>query len=116
MAARNMSVFSEPQPHQDIAAETLDQRDPLAGLRTHRCANQTVRKSSKNLTDQRQALLNFTEADPDAGIDIALLEKWDFEGQAVIGRISECAARVKVPPGSAADIPAGTELLRQARA
>src|ERR1700674_3016598 len=66
-----------------------------------------------DLLDDREALLDLANADPDARIDVALFSHRDLELELAVGRVSGCAASIERAAGGAADIAAGTVLLRQ---
>jgi hypothetical protein len=50
------------------------------------------------LLDQRKALLCFANANPDAGVHVAIAAGGHLERQIVIGRIGEVAAGIEVAP------------------
>ena len=67
----------------------------------------------QDLLDQRQALLDLADADPDAGIDVALRRAPARRSERVVGRIGRASARVEGAARGAADIAAGAELPRE---
>ena len=67
----------EAHPDQHVAAEAFDQRQAfarLAGAALIVAPDRAVRQPPQDLLDQRQALLDLANADPDARIDIAFVE------------------------------------------
>ena len=85
------AVGVEPQPDQHVAAEAFDQRHALAGRARRPAASArsgAAGQPVEDLLDQRQALLDLADADPDARIDVALLEHRHLEAQLVVGRIA----------------------------
>ena len=70
MATHDVGIF-EPYRNQDIAAEALDKAQSFAGATIERGDNRSVRQPRDELFDKRQALLDFADAHPDAGIDVA---------------------------------------------
>ncbi len=80
MAARD-AVAVEPHPDEHVAAERLDQPEPFAARARAVDGNpdRAVRQPLQDLLDQREALLDLADADPDAGIDVAGLEHRHFE-------------------------------------
>ena len=111
------AVGVEPQPDEDVAAEALDQRQALAGVRrvAELGADRARRQPLEDLLDQREALLDLADADPDARIDVALVEHRHLEGELVVGRIGQALPRIEGAARGAADIAAGAELPRQRR-
>src|SRR5215217_4606328 len=69
-------AIAQTQPDQDVAAESLHDRHPLAHLPAKRdvLVCRTFGKPAQDLLDQRKALLDFTYPDPDARVDVALAE------------------------------------------
>src|SRR5690606_37611420 len=111
MAARDPAASPQPQPDQDIAAKALDEGQSFAlsagaGVDANRPAGQAV----ENLLDQREALLDLADADPDAGIHVALRADRHLEAQRVVRRIGEHLPRIESAARRTADIPARTEL------
>ena len=81
----------------------------MQSARVHRAFRQPV----QDLVDQRQALLDLADADPDARVDVAFVEHRHLEAQAVIGRIGQRPARIEDAARGAADIAAGAVLRGQ---
>ena len=73
------------------------------------------RQALENLLDQRQALLDLADANPDPRIDVAGVQHRHLEGELVVGRIAGHAARVEGAARGAADITAGAELAHVVR-
>ena len=71
------------------------------------------RQAFQHLLDQRQALLDLLDADPDARVDVAFVSHRHVEMKLVVRRIADRPARVEVAAGGAADIAAGTEASRE---
>ena len=115
---RSTLAARDAQPHQHVAAERLDQRHALAGPRGvfHERTRLAGGQPVQQLLDQRQALLDLLDADPDAGVDVALGQHRHVEAQRVVRRIARPPPRVEVAAGGAADIAAGAEAARQVRA
>src|SRR6185369_10637096 len=71
MATRNPAVSVELEPHQNVAPEGLRNSQALASLRSaHRRLDRTARNYAENLLDERQALLDLKNAEPDSRIDV----------------------------------------------
>src|SRR5450755_3262273 len=108
MATLDVAVGSCSEPHQHVAAKTFDQRYSFARARRsqrgERFTYRPRRKLAQDLIDQRQALLDFADADPDAGIDIALFPHRNLEPQRIVGRVARYAPRIEAAPGGAADV------------
>ena len=85
------------QPHQYVAAETLDERNALARRMRRRdvFAHRPGRQSREDLLDEREALLDLVDADPDPRIHVAGVEARHLELEFVVRRITRCAARVE---------------------
>ena len=74
MATIDITCLIDPQPYQHIAAKGFDQRHAAArGRALDRGQYFSFGQAIKHLLYQRQALLDFLNADPNAGIDVALL-------------------------------------------
>src|SRR5205085_10512282 len=105
MAALDSSAGPDAQPDENIAAESFHQRSTFArtvlprGVRAQ-CAG---RQSPQCLANYRDALFDFADANPYAGIHIAFLQCRHLEGQLIIGWISDRFPRVEGAPGGAAD-------------
>ena len=74
----------EPHPGQHIAAEALDEAEAFAAAR--RCASRRPQigpsgRLREDLLDQLEALLDLADADPDAGIDVAVVQHRHVEVQ-----------------------------------
>src|SRR5258708_4812766 len=102
MTTRNPSRILKPQPHENVATESLDEGDAFAGSYLKICPDRTVRNPVVNPY-------------PDAGVDVALFENRPPEVEFVIRRVGERAARIEGAPGCAPDIPPGAELTGQGR-
>ena len=94
---------------QNVAAESLDDRHAFARLHPVRRFGEqrSLRKYVQYLVDQGKRLLDFAHADPDARVDVALVQHRYLEAQAVVGWIGKRAARVERSAGRAADIAPG---------
>src|SRR4051812_4544922 len=106
MAARD-AAGRDAHPDEHIAAEALHQRHAFAGTRGRLGADRAFRETAENLFDQPQTLLDLLDADPDTGVDVALVPHRNLEGELVVGRVAGCPARVKITTGRAADMAAG---------
>ena len=62
--------------------------------------------------DQREALLDFADADPDPRIDVAGIQHRHLERQRVVRCVSRASARIEISARRAPDIAAGAELAR----
>src|SRR5947207_2747362 len=117
MAALDVAVGAYPEPYEDVAAKPLDDRHSFARIcRSQRpwpLIDRPRRKLAQDLLYQRQALLDFADADPDAGIDIAFLPQRRFELQRIVRRISWRASRIEASTRGAADITSAAELPRE---
>src|ERR1700682_1067949 len=112
MAARDPSGIVEPQPDQNVAPENFDERHALAGPRGKIHPDWAARNPNQDLFYQRERLFHFANTDPNAGVDVALLEGRHLEAELVIRRIGKCPARIEGAPGGTADIAPGAELAR----
>ena len=103
MAADNRAVDGEFQPDENIAAEAFHDGCGLSfpGGGWKRGLDRAPRQTIEDLRDQRQALLDFADADPDAGVDVAFLPQRNLELQLVIGGIAKIAAGVEIAATSA---------------
>src|SRR5258706_10924586 len=98
MAARTPSRILEPQPHENVATESLDEGDAFAPSWAKICPDRTARNPSENLFHERERLFHFANPDPDAGVDVALFENRHPEVELVIRRVGERAARIEGAP------------------
>src|SRR3982074_1137495 len=98
MATPNPCLIIEPQPHQDVAAKSLDESHAFTCSCRKIRADRAVWNSRENLFQQRDRLFHFANPDPDAGVDVALLENRYSEVELVIGRIGKRPARIKGAP------------------
>src|SRR5690242_1794161 len=115
MAARDFSIRVESDPHKDIAPETLDQAHSLPGPTAYVSQQRPCRNVVKHPLYEREALLGFTNANPNARIDIAFVQHGDFGRETVIGRIRKRGAGIEGSAGGSPDKAAGAELARQIR-
>src|ERR1043165_8649704 len=117
VAAVDVSVGANPDPCQNVAAKSLDQRHPFAclgrGQRSDPFADRPGGKPVQHLLDQRDALFHLADANPDAGVHVAFLQHRGLESQGVVRRIAGSAPRVEGTAPGATDIPAASELLRE---
>src|SRR5512137_2224025 len=118
MCALDRAIRADSQPDENIASKSLDQRSALARLARRRYigADRAMRQTVENLLDQRDGRADFVEAHPDARIDIALCRGAELEGQVVIRRIADRAARVESAARGAADKSAACVLAGKLRA
>src|SRR5882724_8527647 len=115
MATRNPCPIVEPQPDENITPESFDEGDAFARSCGKMCPDRTVRNPGENLFHQRERLFHFANPDPDAGIDIPLLENRHREVELVVRRIGKRPARIETAPGCAPDIAPGAELKGESR-
>src|SRR5437899_13090690 len=119
MAALDLAVSPGPHPHEHVATKTLDQRHPFARSRgsqhPQRIGDRSGWELLANLIDQRDALLDLADTDPDASVDIAFLAHGRFELQRIVRWIARSASRVETSPRGATDIAAATVLAREPR-
>src|ERR1700730_13256743 len=103
------AAVPQAKPDQNVAAEPLDDRHAFARLHSvRRFGSQwPFGKPVHDLANQGKRLLDFAHADPDARVDVALVEDRYLEAQAVVRRIDERPPRVERSAGRAADIAAG---------
>ena len=89
MAALDPAVTAEPDPNQHVTAKALNQRHPLSSLPRilHLGPHCAIGQLLEDLFQERKALLDFADPDPEAGIDVPRLQNRYIELQAVVGRI-----------------------------
>jgi hypothetical protein len=110
-------AIPQAEPNQDVASKPLDDRHaftplpPMRRMRSHRALGKAV----QYLVDQGETLLNLAHADPDARVDITLIQDGYLNALAVIRRIGKGPARVEASAGGAADVAAGGILFGQCR-
>jgi hypothetical protein len=114
VAAPDGAVVLQPQPHQNIAPEPLDDAQPLPSGGRDRRQDRAVGNAGEKLVDQPQALLDLAHADPDPGVDIGVLAHRHLESQRVVGRVGKCPAGVERTAGGAPDKTAGGEPAHEA--
>src|SRR6187549_2637297 len=111
MATRNPAIPIDPEPHQNVAAESFGNSQALAGFRSaERRLDRAGRNGAENLLDERQTLRDLADAEPDARVDVTLIPHRHFEGQFVIRGVSKCTPGIEGPAGCTADVAAGPEL------
>src|SRR4051794_25236875 len=71
-AMRDAAGSIEAHPAEDIAAECFDKRISLPSEDRQWRVKRTGGKAVENLVQQAEALLDLADADPDAGVDVAL--------------------------------------------
>src|SRR4029079_1712879 len=85
MTTRNPAIPVDPEPHQNVAAESFGYSQALAGFRSaERRLDRAARNRIKNLLDEPQALLDLADAEPDARVDVTLVPHRNIERQFVI--------------------------------
>ena len=99
MATIDIACRIDAEPYQHIAAKGFDERHAAA----RGCASDlgqyfSFGQAIKHLLYQRQALLNFLDADPNAGIDVAVLPYGHIELKLVVGGITDRLAGVEIAP------------------
>src|SRR6266702_7392283 len=98
MAALDPAVFADAQPGEYVAPKTLDQRHALARpvCSGEVNADRTAGQPLQDLLDERQALFDLADADPDAGIHVALLKDSCVESEFVVRGVARTAPRIEV--------------------
>src|SRR5579863_9146138 len=104
----------DPDPDQYVAAETFGKGQSFAAGLVDRGGDRPRWQTLDKLVDQRQTLLDFADADPDAGVDVALVQHRHVKINAIIGWISRRFARIESAATGAPHISAGCELSYQA--
>src|SRR5512132_4685271 len=84
VAAPDAAVGCEPEPDQDIAAERLGKRDALTACYRHRGPDRALRQPLEDLLEEREALLDLADPDPDPGIDVAVRQDGHVELELVV--------------------------------
>src|SRR6516164_301455 len=114
MTARDMTRL-KPQRNQHVAAKALDQRQAFAVSvgSVERSGDRPLRQALEHLLNQCKALLDFTDANPDARIDVARGEHGNGEIEPRIWRIAGRFARVKISTAGASDKSWRAETARQ---
>src|ERR1700678_1269117 len=97
-------IAVDPHPDQHVAAETFGKAQSFAAGLVELGSDRPFRQTLDELIDQRQALLDFADADPDAGVDVALVQHRHAKLKAIVGRISRSFARVASAAAGAPDI------------
>src|SRR5208283_4248754 len=105
MAAGDRAVGGEADMGEDVAAERLDEGEPLAwALRGgKRGADRPGGKTDEHRLDQVEALADLGDANPYAGVDVASPAGRDLEGQRVVGRVGVITPGVEVAARGAPD-------------
>ena len=89
VAALDVAVGAGPDPDEHVAAKALDQRDPFARIaRSPRVMGMPIDPDGswlQDLIDQRQALLDLADADPDSRVHVAVFEHRHVELQPSYG-------------------------------
>src|SRR3954468_17570924 len=111
MATRH-ALTIKAQPDQDITTEGFSETEAFANFvgRFYIRLDRAIRQSPQHLLDQRQTLLDLLDADPDSGIDIAVVARRHLEEELVIGRIAKRLARVEGATAGASHVAASAEL------
>src|SRR5580704_1100813 len=100
MAVCEAAIISETHPGENVATKAFGKTEPLAGWRGCRIgfgAHRAGRQLLRDLIDQGKALLDLTDADPDAGVDVTLLEHGDLESEPVIRSIAWALSGIESP-------------------
>jgi hypothetical protein len=97
-------TIPQAEPNQNVAAKPLDDRHTFSRLAklARLCPQRAFGKPIQYLVDQGEALLNLTHTNPDARVDISLVQNGYLKAQAIIRRISKGFARVEGSSGRAA--------------
>ena len=92
MAAGDAALGSQSDPCEYVAPEALDQRNSFGhaagAFPLSRRLNRAGRQLAKDLLDDTEALLDFTDADPNPGVYVAATQGRDLEMQSGIGGVS----------------------------
>src|SRR5262249_60056526 len=80
---------------------------------TERGSDRAHGQTRQHLLDQTHALLDFTDANPDAGIDVSIIEHGNIEFELVIRRIGQYLARIEGAAARAPYISAGAKPARK---
>src|SRR5262249_31076484 len=108
MTARDVPSL-EPQRNQYVAAETFDQRQSFAAAIGELDRDRHLRQALEHLLDKRETLLDLTDANPDARVDVARGEHWNREIEPGIWRIARRFPRVEIATAGASDKSRGAE-------
>ncbi len=97
-------TIPQAEPNQYVAAKPFDDRHTFPGLPklVRLCSQRAFGNPVQYLVDQGEALLNLTHTNPDARIDISLVQNGYLKAQAVIRWINKGSARVEGSSGRAA--------------
>src|SRR5258708_36350526 len=97
MAALDLAVSAGPHPHEHVTTKTLDQRYPFVRFRGSRCPQRIGERSGwellPKLIDQRHALLDLANTNPDTSVDITFLAHRRFQLQRIVAWIARTPAR-----------------------
>ena len=98
-------------PGQDIAAETFDDRHALAAARRDRPLQRTPPGMASRICSIRgKALLDFADADPDAGVDVARTEYGNGKIEPIVGRVTGSFPCIEIASAGTADISGRSKL------
>src|SRR5579872_4151754 len=102
-------TIPQAEPNQNVATKSLDDRHAFPRItKLIRLFPQwSFGNPVQNLVDQRKALLDLADTDPNARIDVALIQDGYLKAQAIVWRIGKGPARVEGSAGGAADVAAG---------
>src|SRR5439155_6127656 len=108
---------ADSHPHQHVAAKALHQSHAFVRLRSahrlRRIADRSTGKLPNDLVDQRHALLNLMDADPEPSVHIAVLAHRHFELQPIVRRIAWRSSRIEGAAGRATDVATTAVLTRE---
>src|SRR5260370_570395 len=106
------STDCAPNPPPPVIATRVCHREPLGYThrRTGRNQNRVCGLTFRNLIYQPETLLDRADAHPDAGVDVAGLERGGLEIEPIVGRIAGRLARIEGAAAGTPDIAASAEL------
>src|SRR5579859_4531449 len=97
------------EPDQNVTAKSFHDRQALPRLFPGSGKNprRSLGKPLQYLIDQRKRLLDLAHPDPNACIDVALVQYWHFKVQIIIGWIGKGSPRIECAARGSPDIAAG---------
>src|SRR5437660_12446298 len=98
MAARHAAVARHADPDEDVAAEAFDERAALSGAGRWLDLRWPGGQGGQELIDERDALSDLADADPDARVDVARLHDRHVELELAVRRIARRAACIESAP------------------
>src|SRR5690242_619841 len=97
MTAVNEPLAVQPKPYHHVTAKSFDNSHAFTDRATcfYRLAYFPVRQPIKDLLDQRHALFNFSDADPNTCIDVAGVEHRHLKFKLTIRRVAGTTSGIK---------------------